>query len=546
MQSIRLQLIRIAGAAILATFIPGLAHLQDFDQTTCDEFRVTARVADGQQVGPASCMMQETDVTLEGRTFRRLDLGLDGTVEGVLAAAPQGRDRFTNSPDLVFAQIGAAPPFRPAVASYSRARGASMTVFYPLAAANWNGKMWVTAHGGDVSFGRGTLLAWQRNLDRKDPVKDLNAYDRLILSKGYVLVKTRRPTVPDAVDVPAPLDQATIAEQVSFRDTARYIMDFAAVAERAIPTRLGKPPSRTYFYGHSSGASTGRALNYTPGLNTAADGSPVFDGILADDPDGGAWLPKLLRGGADILLTTDAARARFVPQIDLIHQMHNAVWRGPKADDISPSALANARTNMAQLQDKGLAARTRTYEVRSVSHEAGEVPARDPATSAVHLDWLMSSLIDHLDAWVERGVPPPPTRSDARLADPAGRGNRQSAITLPEVACPLGVYHPYPGPTSPQTAFAAFRSGELEPLDATGFVDMNGNGVRDRRETVAQAWRRMGILERHEELTPQIYIACIRASAEALQKEAFLSDDAVRWYVERATRVRLPSETQQH
>ena len=542
----RLQSIRLAGAAILAMSIPGFAHSQDFDQTTCDEFRVPPRVVAGKQVGPASCMMQETDVTLDGRTFRRLDMGLDGTVEGVLATGRQGRGYFTNAADLVFPQIGAPGPFRPAIAAYSRARGASMTVFYPLASSGWNGKMWVTAHGGDVSFGGGQLRPWQRNLDRKDPVKDLSAYERLILSKGYALVKTRRPTVPDPVDPFAPLEEGTIADHVGFRDTARYIMDLTAVAERAIATRLGKPPTRTYFYGHSSGASIGRALNYSPGLNIAPDGSPVFDGVLADDAAGGAWLPRLLTDGKDSLLTSDADRARFVPQIDLVHQMHNAVWREQKADDLSPSALANARTNLALLREKGLSGKSRTYEVRSLSHEAGEVPARDPATSAIEMVWLMGSLIDHLDAWVDRGVAPPATRSDAaKRAEPAGGESHEEAISLPEVACPLGVYHAYPGPTSPRTAFAAFGSGELEPLDATGFVDMNGNGVRDRRETVTQAWQRFGLLKRGEELTTQAYVSCVRASAEGLQKATFFSDAAVRSYVDQAMKVRLPAETKQ-
>ena len=471
-----MQLIGLTVVAILATSGPVTAHLQDFDQTSCDEFRVTARVANGKQVGPSSCMMQETDVILQGRTFRRLDIGLDGTVEAFLASGREARGFFTNAPDLVFPQIAAPGPFRFAIAGYARGKGASMTVVYPLEPGSWNGKMWVTAHGGDISFGRGQLLAWNRNLDRKNPLKDLSGYDRLILSKGYVLVKTRRSTAPDAGDISATLEDGTIVDHVSFKDTARYIMDFTAVAERAVATRLGKPPTRTYFYGHSSGASVGRALNYAPGLNAAPDGGSVFDGVLADEADAGAWLPKLLKDGEDVLLTAAADRARFVPQIDVTHQMYSAVWHGAKADYMSISALANARTNAVILRDKGLASKTRTYEVRSASHDAGEASAGDPSTSAIDLSWLMDTLIDHLDRWVEQGVAPPPTRSDsARLADSAADPRtRHSAIALPEVACPLGIYHPHPVPTAPRSTFAPFAGGDLEPLDgAGGFVDMN-------------------------------------------------------------------------
>ena len=46
----------------------------------------------------------ETDLTFEGRTFRRLDIGLDGKVEGYLTKTGDYKEYLTNAPDLVFAQ----------------------------------------------------------------------------------------------------------------------------------------------------------------------------------------------------------------------------------------------------------------------------------------------------------------------------------------------------------------------------------------------------------------------------------------------------------
>ena len=58
----------------------------------------------------------------------------------------------------------------------------------------------------------------------------------------------------------------------------------------------------------------------------------------------------------------------------------------------------------------------------------------------------MDALIDRLDDWVEKGIAPPPTKTDwLELGDVDGDGiNENEAIALPEVACPLGLYYPHP------------------------------------------------------------------------------------------------------
>src|SRR5881628_2694946 len=71
---------------------------------SCDQFLLAPRQANGKRVGPKSCLMQETAVTVDGRAFARLDVGLDGTVDGYLAKTGDYKEYFTNSPELVFPQ----------------------------------------------------------------------------------------------------------------------------------------------------------------------------------------------------------------------------------------------------------------------------------------------------------------------------------------------------------------------------------------------------------------------------------------------------------
>jgi len=163
----------------------------------------------------------------------------------------------------------------------------------------------------------------------------------------------------------------------------------------------------------------------------------------------------------------------------------------------------------------------------------------------------MDRFIDILDAWVDKGTNPPPSRADfAAAGDADGDGTiEHPALAFPEIACPLGVYFSYPESTSGTTSFAAFTGGgavreppQLEPLDGKKvFVDMNRNGVWDYRETPTQAWRRLGLLQKTEELTREKYVACVRHAAEQLRKEGFFSDKTAAWYVDQArTKELLP------
>ena len=506
--------------------------------SSCDAWLPPLREVKGRKVGPSSCRMQESDLTLEGRALRRLDLGLDGTVDGYLTRTGDYKEYLTSAPDLVFAQTADPGPVLLAVAEYQRDKGAAMSIVFPADKTAWNGKAWVMVHGRGRSFKEGNLKAWDRNLDPAQPSADLDKYDRLILAKGYALVKTHRTSSEGLGEIKSTLEDGSTVDDAAFNDSHRYVMDFTAVARRLLESRLGRAPRRTYFYGHSAGARMGRGLNYTPGLNVGEGGRPVFDGILADDGAAGGWLPVVMKDGRDVLFATEAERAAFVPQIDVSHQMYNNVWPPRKPDWMSPSYLENKRNNARILRDKGLGSKHRMYEVRGISHSGGEgMGETRREIQGLDLSRMMERFVDMLDAWVEKGTPPPPTRSDwPELGDADHDGTvERPALAFPEVACPLGVYYPYPTTTSGTTAFAAFTGTGLEPLDANKvFVDMNRNGVWDYRETPTEAWRRLGLLGRAETLTREKYVACVRAAAESLARDGFFSAETARGYAERA------------
>jgi hypothetical protein len=70
---------------------------------------------------------------------------------------------------------------------------------------------------------------------------------------------------------------------------------------------------------------------------------------------------------------------------------------------------------------------------------------------------------------------------------------------------------------------------------------MNGDGVRDKRETVSQAWQRLGLLKPGHKLTQAAYASCVNAATSKLVKEGLLPKKVGEFYAERA-KVRLPEQ----
>jgi hypothetical protein len=522
----------LIGAALVMTGAPALAQVPE---KSCDAFLLAPRQVKGKAVGPKSCLMQETSTTYEGRPLVRLDIGLDGTVDGYLAKVGNYKEYFSNSPDLVFPQTWGPRDLFFGVAAYERAKGASMTIVFPRDRAAWNGKMWVTVHGRGTSFKENQLKVWNKYVNAANPMEGLDRYDLLMVSKGYALVKTRRTSTEGLGEIIITLEDGSTVDFAAFNDTVHYITDFADVAKKIVGERLG-PPSRVYLYGHSAGARIGHAVNYVQGLNVGRDGKQFFDGILADDPAAGTWYPVVMKDGKDVLLTTAAEKAAFVPQIDVAHQMYNNIWEPKHPAWMTDSYLANKRNNAKILRDKGLE-KYRMYEVRGVSHAGGESEGWRGQILNLDLAKAMDRFIDMVDDWATKGTAPPPTHSDwAELADTNHDGTIDyPALAFPELACPLGVYFGYPESTSGTTSFAAFTGEGLEPLNGKKvFVDMNRNGVWDYRETPTQAWRRLGLLQKQEELTRDRYVSCVQRAADQLRTEGFFSEKTAAGYVEQA------------
>jgi hypothetical protein len=507
-------------------------------QSTCDRYLDPPRQVRGKAAGPKSCLMQEAEIRHDGRLFTRLDVGLDGTVDGYLAKVGDYKEYFSNSPDLVFPQTWGAREIFFAVAAYERDKGAAMTVVFPADKSAWNGSVFVMVHGRGVSFKEGSLKPWNKNFDPARPAGDLDKYDLLLLSKGYAVVKTHRTSTENLGEIKATLEDGSTVDDIAFNDTAKYILDFAGVAKKMIVERMGRPPAHVYMYGHSAGARIGHALNYTAGLNVGRDGKRFFDGLLNDDPAAGTWYPVVMKDGKDVLFADPADKAGFVPMIDVAHQMYNNIWPPKHPAWMSSSYLENKRNNARILRDKGLT-NYRMYEVRAISHSGGE-NLRDGQKGAIDnldLSRMMDRFIDMLAGWVEKGTAPPPTRSDwAELGGVTADGAIQHpALAFPEVVCPLGVYYNYPETTSGTTAFAAFTGHGIEPLNEKKvFVDMNRDGVWDYRETPTEAWRRLGLLQKSETLTREKYQACVGHAADQLRSDGFFSDKTAAWYVEQA------------
>ena len=528
--------------AALAAPVPA----QPRAEQSCDQVLLAPRESKGQKVGPESCLSMETRVTFEGRDLVRLDIGVSGKVEGYLPKTGYYINYFTSAPDLVFPQGLNPGPIHHGVGQYDMNTGHAIPLVFPASRRAWNGKMYVSVHGRGRSFKKGGMKAWNKNLDPANPTAELNKFELVMLRKGYAVAKTYRSSDTLGGEVRVTLDDGTTYAEKNLNDNARVILDWVLLSENVLQKRLGRAPSRTYFYGRSAGGRIGRSINYVPGLNVGPDGRPIIDGILSDDSATGLWLPVVMKDGKDVLFATDAEKAAFVPQIDVSHQMYNREAPGDRPDWVSTSYLENKRNNARILRDKGLTPKHRMYEVRRVSHDGGEtlpLGGKRGEVEILEISYLFDTFIDHLDGWVEKGVQPPASRSDwAELGDANRDGEVEGpAIAMPEIACPLGVYFQYPpgrgedGATA--TAFAPFTGeSQLEPLNGQGvFVDMNGNGIWDYRETPTQAWQRLGLLPRGESLTRERYTACVQAATGRLVTDGFFSPQTAATYAEAAS-----------
>lgn len=501
---------------------------------SCAEILPNQKDIGGKSVGPDDCRIasQEKVFSIQGHIFERMELRISGNVEG-WAIKEGGRrgNYFNDAPDIVFAQSGNSGKRFKGFARYDGATGHGMSLFFPADPKHWNGKLFVTAHGAGSYGSVGTLLPRDPKADF-NPLLNINRFAGLLIDKGYAVAHTLRSADRVGGDVVAALDDGS-TQKVNVSTHAGFIVSFAQSAENMLQAKLGRKPAKTYYYGFSAGAFLGRLVQYHPGFNRDDDGSPMFDGFIMDDAGGGDWRPILMVDGRDTLLVSDADKQKFVPQIDISHQLD-------AGDD--NASIKKKRENAVLLKQKGLADKHRVYEIKGLAHiDAGLVSRPDHAAQALDLGGVMDALVDRLDQWVVSGKTPPPSRAEI-----AGLNGKNEAVVLPEVACPQGVYHVFPAALGDslrggqETAFAAYDGVNLEPLDAKGkLVDMNGNGTRDQRETVEQAWKRLGLLKQNESFSRAKYVSCVTKAATALAKDGLLPARVVNYYVRKAQTVPL-------
>ncbi len=541
MVTVRVRSLVIAAALALASAAAAAGQTPPPRPTSCTDLLLPKETRNGTAVGQDTCRMIESDLTWQGHTYRRVDMGLSGAIDGYTPKDGPRTGYFTQAPDFVFPQVGNTSTIFHGVGRYEADKGTAMIVLYPKEASAWNGRMFVTVHGGSRSLARGNLRPWDRNLDPANPAKDLSKYELLMLQKGYAVAKTRRNTDSAKGDVVVTLDDGTVVNR-NLTELPQLIIGFAKVAEHLLAARLGRQPDYTYWYGRSAGARPGRLVNYQD-INRDANGRPVIDGILSDDSGAGLWLPVVEKGGRDVLFSTPAERERFVKQIDLHHLLYVNETEDNPPSWVSRNYLENKRRNAVLLREKGLGAKHRAYEIHGVSHIAGEDDevAITGDMKVLELTRLMDGIIDLLDAWVTKGVEPPPSMSDwAGLGDANGDGAiDHPAIALPEVACPLGLYFQYPTGSGrggiTVTGFAPFDGKDLEPLNGLGvFVDMNLNRYRDRRETATEAWRRLGLLGANETFTREKYTACVEGVVRGLEAARLIGPAAASSYRQQA------------
>jgi len=516
---------------------------------------VPKKEMNGKLIGQEDVLIQEVVVTDSGRRYRRLDVGVSGTVDGWAVKQDSGFQyrQFQSAPEFTFTQVGNLYRRFHGIVRYEASKGMGMTLIYPEAGTGWNKKLFVTVHGSGGSFFEGTMKPWNKLFDPSQPLGDISKYERLMLDKGYAIAKTRRNASQQTGDYSVTLDNGEIREGRNVDKQPGMLLGFAQLAENLLKARLGEKPVRTYWFGHSGGGMNGRLVNYVRGLNVDENGGPIIDGFLNEESGEGLYLPVLEENGRDTLFVTGKERRRFVKTIETSHQLYNVRRNRSRPQWVSPVLLVNKRMNAKMLIDKGLGDKIRMYEVRGVSHHAGGYDsARDLASRGISLgndsdvvlldlSGLMDGLIDLLDNWVEKDIAPPPSKSDwFELGDVDGDGVIENeAIALPEVACPLGLYYQYP-PSRGEggigwTGFATFDSQSLEPQDGRGvFVDMNLNRYLDHRESVDQAWHRLGLLKPGEKFSRSKYQACVEAAVGKLKQEKLITERVAARYIQEA------------
>jgi hypothetical protein len=529
--------------------------------TPCTNDLVPQQVVQEHIVGESDCEItsQSTVTNNQNQTYNEVNIGLSGTAFGYVDPNTSGNTRMdiTDQPNILYPQFGITS-WVPAVGQYSGTitasdAGSGLTILYPAAKQDWNGKAFFVVHGEENDSPIGPIVPQTDGSGFTNETFN-NLYADEMINDGYAVIYSRREA---SSGVTATLDNGTTMNE-SLNDNVGMLLDFLQTGEKYLQQQLGSAPSSVYYYGHSSGEIVGSLLNYS-GMNISPSGKPYLNGFIMDDPGGGEPLPVRLPEGqvlgeqgdeatfnpSDELFQTASERDQFTKTITFNHDLYLSAhtW----LPEVSYLDLKREQTSL--LQQEGLGDKTRTYEIAGVSHIPNSTGS--PANT-VDMGGVIAAVIDDLNNWVQNNVAPTPTISDLATVSKTATISpssvpspnfttdtidKQTSIQLPPIACPTGVRYGSPGPNgSPTTTgYTAYDGTSLEPVNAGGaLVDVNGNGYDSTMPTMQQAWQRLNLLAPGQQLTKTVYVACVTKDVNQLTQEKLLSQGAATWYIQQA------------
>lgn len=527
-------------AASLAAFLVAPVAGASSDATDgCAGLLVPHSTVAGFSVGETSCDITATSTfgDASGNEWQRVDLAISGTAAGYADPVTVGNTRkdLTDVPGILFPQFGITS-WVPGVGAYAGGpdgRGAGISVLYPSDPARWTGKVVVLVHGQANDSPLGPIVPQTPRAPLPQGTFD-NLYADEFVDAGYAVIYTERPAESG---VPTRLANGTTLDE-SVNDNVTMLRDFLFSGERLIEQKMGRSPSLVLWYGHSAGVIVGRLFNYS-GINDGPGGRGHYvDGFLSDDPGGGLPLPLTMPMGQVLgvhdgrvtfprnAFLPENTKARMVPELTFAHALYlgQHTW----LPDVTYLTLKQLGEQL--YRESGLAGKTDLFVVAGVSHIPNSTGS--PANT-LDMGPLIQAAIPVLENWVTNGTPPPPP-----ITGRPGDGNQADQLRLPPLACPTGYRYPWPAPggSAQQTGYVPFDGTTLEPVDSQGaLVDVNGDGVRDAMPTLQQEWRTLGLVRGGQQVTRQVFMACVQRNVSALMRDRLLTAAGARSYLNQAT-----------
>ena len=146
-----LKLHSILAVALWIAWLPGMIlEAQDTQPHTLEDCFGVGKTVNGQLVGPETCgVTREIRITnVHGVAYRRIEMGISGSIDGYTVKNGPRIVNFTDVPKLSMGQKGNLGPYFHGVGVYHSDKGSGMTLFIPESSEDWNGKLFVTVHGG--------------------------------------------------------------------------------------------------------------------------------------------------------------------------------------------------------------------------------------------------------------------------------------------------------------------------------------------------------------------------------------------------------------